>query len=649
MHASVVESIVADAHVEVLIPATDSTDAEDILKAPPRDTVFYDETLHCYVLFRPSQAPSAAKVTAAMLTDIASRGLDLHVVVSIGEIDEADSTVSAFLPAAPKAAPPAPPPAAHHLSAFPHRNRSATTGSPVPLKGSHASNSSNSAGYLASPARKRRTTSLKSGQVLLGPLDSQPLKKSPLSSAVTPTTEAKDEEILYSFVYDAVNGEQEPIVLPEQRCCLFPLRLPIAILKARSKDIGYSIIVRISLISKSTQQSPPTMREAVLCDPEDFDAPNLLAGLANDAYFNPEGIPVHRLPNHPKRPSLTPATPSPRVMQKCIPVQPILDITINIVDAGLDSMLMSLALENNVGEDSEFCIESLNVNMTNAIISRVDETSVRSEPDELHLLYNVALLEDACKETPVESPTSPPGSAMTSRMASFASLGTVKSIGAVITPRIKRLLSISIKGTSSLAGSRGQVIGAKWFTQLLFGGDSESKTLLDVVPLYGRKNAMPKEIRILNEKEGDGLQLSFSIASQVYLRHIFTVQAFFVNRSTKTRNLNLIIPTKATPSDTSAPSLPRSLDSGINLHMEEEEFLRRYLEMEKREASLVCLEHSIQLSALHPNTCQTVNLHFVAIKGLVHTIEDIQLIDRDSGGVMHLRNVLEIHVLNANT
>lgn len=74
------------------------------------------------------------------------------------------------------------------------------------------------------------------------------------------------------------------------------------------------------------------------------------------------------------------------------------------------------------------------------------------------------------------------------------------------------------------------------------------------------------------------------------------------------------------------------------------EFYKRYADFEKMEASLVCLEGEVELRALHPNSCQTVNLHFIAIKGHLHTIEKIDLIDLDSQKLFHIPSILQIFV-----
>jgi hypothetical protein len=58
----------------------------------------------------------------------------------------------------------------------------------------------------------------------------------------------------------------------------------------------------------------------------------------------------------------------------------------------------------------------------------------------------------------------------------------------------------------------------------------------------------------------------------------------------------------------------------------------------------VKLIHLVSSSPLEPSTSQTVSIKFIAIKDALHTIDNIQLVDLDTGFVTNLRNVLEIYV-----
>ncbi|KAI9099967.1 TRAPP trafficking subunit Trs65-domain-containing protein [Phlyctochytrium arcticum] len=631
MHYSVVESLISDAHFDILFPATDSSEPLDILNAPQRPLGFYDELLSAYLLFRPSQASSAPKVTHDMMKDIAEHGLDIQLTAIIGDGNEighptsASSTTGGGLPA--------PPPALHHLNPFPHRNRAATTGPPVAARRGGKAPTPHAAGYLASPKQNRRGTGFKipsSGG------------RSPLSSSSVPLKDSPDfkpEDIIYSYTYVPDLSGREPIILSEQKCCLFPFQVPLAFTKARSREDAFATL-RISIVPKSTKRHF-SVEGPEMCDPEDFDTPNLLTGLADDPYFNANRLPTHSMTHHIKRLSSSQHLPSARIIVNGLVVRPVVNLTLSIVDAGLDNLLMSLALENKTSIPAQISIESVKADMTNAIISgttsaNADDLLLKSM-DEVNLLHNVTLLDETFRGVD-EGPFS--GSETPTRPLS----SSVPNLNGSKLSRIKRILSLVVKVRTNHPGARGQLITAKYFTQLLFGNNPESRTMLNVAPLYGRKTGTPKEIRIVSENVEKDLQVSFSVMSKVRLRQIFTVQAFFVNQSSRARHLSIIIPAKSErPEEEEIESL-RNADSAINLHMDDEDFLRTYYNMEKREASLVCLENTVQLSPLNHNTCQTVNLHFVAIKGMIHSIDMLQLADRESGQIMDLGKVLEVHI-----
>lgn len=155
----------------------------------------------------------------------------------------------------------------------------------------------------------------------------------------------------------------------------------------------------ISITPKTTKPEP-AMEEAAFCDHDEFDAPNLLADLAHgkrrvislsflyflshcfrlvDPYLNRERLPAHRPSQQTRRPSLSQALPVPRIIRKSIATQPILDVRVNIVDTGLDNILMSVELENNVSDNDRLSVEALSVEMTNAIISKADTQSHLNE------------------------------------------------------------------------------------------------------------------------------------------------------------------------------------------------------------------------------------------------------------------------------
>ena len=68
------------------------------------------------------------------------------------------------------------------------------------------------------------------------------------------------------------------------------------------------------------------------------------------------------------------------------------------------------------------------------------------------------------------------------------------------------------------------------------------------------------------------------------------------------------------------------------------------MEYEKREASIVCLKNQVVVPPLFSGSCQIANLHFIPIKGNLHTIEAIQLVDVETREVTTAYDVLRVYI-----
>ncbi|KAI8592879.1 TRAPP trafficking subunit Trs65-domain-containing protein [Geranomyces variabilis] len=654
MHATLVSSIVDDAHFDIVFPATDADDPESILAAPARPNAFYDETLHCYLVFRPSQAVSATKVSAAMLAEIASRGLAVTVTAGIREVEPPLPATSANVAGIPSPLALAPPPAAHHHipvgSLAPGRHRAATTGAQAVGRKPLSVN----AGHLAvSPTLSRRTSSLKpSGRSPGGAASSSAdaLRKSnfpdrvktPVAGTPTPPHH-RDTEMVFSQSYGAGAGcgELEPLIPANGNLAIFPLRIPIAVGKPKSGLSSYDLNVSATITAKATQHDPVTADEA-LCDPDEFDSPNLLAGLSNDPFFNPDRLPKHSLPHHARKPSIVPYRIASREIEKALGLEPMATVRVGVTNLRPTVTLVSLMLETSSREDAVCHIDDLRVHMTHAVTAPVDDFQWKDEPlrfqEELHVVYSSTLLDVSPFD--VENAASPLKNQQSSAVTSLSSLDSLTS------PQIDRELTISLEGRCSMPGTRNQKIVSNWFLNAPSGADS--KVMVDGVPSYGKKhNVVTKEVEMLAEAEFSGFRLSFSVPGPVYVRKVFTAQLFLINRTDQIWYITVVVPSKEPSARNMFPTAAEPAVSGSkipDLRAQEQDFLQRYTAMEQREASLVCLENNVELGPLRPNSCETVNLHFVALKGTSHVIEHIQLLDRKTGRVVDLRNVLEIQL-----
>ncbi|GBC09604.1 hypothetical protein RclHR1_00090038 [Rhizophagus clarus] len=161
---------------------------------------------------------------------------------------------------------------------------------------------------------------------------------------------------------------------------------------------------------------------------------------------------------------------------------------------------------------------------------------------------------------------------------------------------------------------------------------------------------------------GDGVVVSFLVTSKVFAGKVFTIHVFVVNRSKHVRRFTVMVPNKKRPNEKAIRNLVAaplgakviqndSMVSGngnqsnqLEPFLDESDFIKKYLETETPDADIVCLENNVRVGPLHPSTCESVALHFIAIKESLHMIELVQLVDNDTGFITNLRNVLEIHV-----
>ncbi|ORX95520.1 hypothetical protein K493DRAFT_314954 [Basidiobolus meristosporus CBS 931.73] len=149
----------------------------------------------------------------------------------------------------------------------------------------------------------------------------------------------------------------------------------------------------------------------------------------------------------------------------------------------------------------------------------------------------------------------------------------------------------------------------------------------------------------------NGVFISFTIPeTPIVARKFFSVELFFVNQSGATRNLTVVIPNRKflkSSSKSPRPNRPASdasTDSRVAPMMRAPDFLRRQVEHEKSQATMLCLESNVQLSPLQPSSCQKIQLHLITTTEHLHTLLPIQILDTDTGSITNLRDVLEFYV-----
>jgi len=405
----------------------------------------------------------------------------------------------------------------------------------------------------------------------------------------------------------------------------------------KEKRKSPSIILSASLVQKTSEgfKNSDIANNEEYCNAEIVTSPNHLEELWDETLNFPNSSKPLRLYEY-RRTSYTDSIYS-RTIQRSIALKPMIEVYLHSASIDTDEGILSVEIQCHSSNTSiPIELKQLNVDITNAVVTRYtsnnndDEFPVVLQPeDRLYLLYHTSLLEDNSKSSMV-------------------------GMGQAIQNNFKNGLHsvlISIQGTPIVDGVHNQVINSKFYSSMNFipGNISTGVGVEGIITQPGistTQRALEKFNSDDQEKlKNEGITISFSVTSAATFYKIFTIQLFIVNRSNKTRNFTVVIPSKLDEQKKKALYDNSKVTSKeVGLAMKSEEFLRRWAENEKLESSLICLENNINLGALYPNTCQNINLHFIAIRGQIHTLKLVQLTDNESNMVMNIRNALQICV-----
>ena len=259
-----------------------------------------------------------------------------------------------------------------------------------------------------------------------------------------------------------------------------------------------------------------------------------------DPYFEQNSVPIHRLPTSHNRHTIHLPSP-PRTVGRTIFVESTLSIRGYAVTTGPNTAMLSLGLENNVKEGVSFWINSVDVSIPNAVISAtpsveaVGESGIMQQTgagmphccalmewryfqfpallstvDELHMLYNVTLLDDATPAAPMA--LSQAKSAPTSRHGSLVSIGSFGSFTNLNFLGRKRNLQIAVRVKADTPGLRDQIISSEWFCDVDFGVGGTGAKGHDIVAKHGRKMDRRRGGKMEDEEQPDeeGVDIRFS-------------------------------------------------------------------------------------------------------------------------------------------
>ena len=118
------------------------------------------------------------------------------------------------------------------------------------------------------------------------------------------------------------------------------------------------------------------------------------------------------------------------------------------------------------------------------------------------------------------------------------------------------------------------------------------------------------------------------------------------NTGKRIRNLTVHIPSeRVLPPVPSSPPTPPNLfmDPKGTLMISYLDMIRAYQTESEAPATMICLESTIELNSIMPSSCRLVNLHFIVIQGMVHSLPDLYITDRDDDSRFLLRGTLQIY------
>ncbi|CAG8448199.1 2141_t:CDS:2 [Ambispora gerdemannii] len=535
---------------------------------------------------------------------------------------------------------------------------------------------------------------------------------SPLPTPMDKKTPKVDGTVIYSYVYNSKAKDREMLVISRNECwcCIAPLAVPVAYVKTRAQSPALALTTIVSqraqtLIQKDSDDSNPYSTD-------NFTTVNLFQGLSDGNLVFPtsrihaaESKRQNTYPNYPM-----PVRPQPikRTVRKVLPVKSALNVRMRTTSVSpLDNVLMmSVELENNTDAGSAFEVEAVKVEIASGIVTKYDWGIENNDKfpltlhpvDQVTFLYSITILEEAVapKNSPQSfPPPNPYASRASSRRSSIASVFSSSSTVAPTEDR-QRHVSIVVRGSPALDGVRSRSVESRWNCMLdlsnLRRRDDSMPPQIPGIPGYNQRLSMqynsmktptqaatpsrPASIFSPGAMTPTPTKGTFSAGGQRTFAGLPTIpdndvlsavgNGILAATSKKIADREtsdgVVVSFSEPPNKRALKHLPPLPSGGklphpealghghstIEAFMEEAEFLKRYLEFETNEADIICLENNVRIGPLNPSTCESVSLHFIAIRESLHVIDLVQLVDNDTGFITNLRNVLEIYVGKGN-
>ncbi|KAJ3215143.1 hypothetical protein HDU67_000771 [Dinochytrium kinnereticum] len=718
------DDLFSNCEVEILLPATNSSDPVDICNAGRRSFAVFDEILHFYLLLKPSPQSQTAhgrslkddlealattdldiQVSATLIsvpsagnakvdTEIATKGDNRQQsrpgsITNIAQTSGGSTLISSPNDIGPSTTSMNPPPTAYS----PTRPR-AISSAPTQQGASPLQHGA------TSPPVHRRSTSLRHSESA-GPSFATTKSLSEAgqydggyrSDSFGAGSRVANEDVIYSYAYNPALEQQRPIIVNDGASggstapfCLFPLRLPVDISKARPSENSLRLLSVTVTIQQSIQGAIvggfAGSREE-FCDLDDFDYCNLFDALAEDPYFNPENFPVHRLPHQYRKQSMMKNMTPPKVLRVTIPVYPPLTLRVFLSRISPDCNLISLNVKNSLASNSpeassaNLVLHSVTMEVINGVILSEGKQKfpvVMSPLDETGFLFTSTLLEDATLPLNGGGALSPlsrssAGSKShhapdfhSSPSASFPLRASIMTKDRSSVANVSSL-SIVIESSPGLPGLQDQIISSRRhynldvlsyeqfqnFISPSRGIFTPRRVLGSTIEKNKINNLLDISFSGLNTFVNDSLTPVFPVhlvVEPVRIQEIFTVQVFVVNRSKSEQSLTLKIPRKLRGRDKgSDPIAAEGLDHILGLGSKD--MIHAYMMDDKHEAAIICVESSITFEKLLPGTCETAHFHLIAIKGKFHVVDVLQIIGNQEGEKVEMKGFIQIHVEEA--
>ncbi|CAH1765076.1 7283_t:CDS:10 [Entrophospora sp. SA101] len=483
----------------------------------------------------------------------------------------------------------------------------------------------------------------------------------------TKTIKAPEGTLIFYYNYNPKNKDKQMVVVQRNECwsCVVPLSVPVVYVKTHVQSPALSLGVFVRQKPKPVDSLNNKSDSDYYISSENYGLMNLLGGLKDDPTFESPSFnvsPKNLILNHNdiKRSSSSSSTFSnqstKRSVRKILSVKAALNVKMRTTSISpLDNMLMmSVELENNSETKNSFSIESINVHIVNGFIKRYewnpDDDSKENFPltlqpvDQTTFLYSITILENPIfpKFNPQYFPSPQPNSnnqlvrkfSITPPTNPY--LNNNPNSSYPVTEEKQRHLSITVKGCPIIDGKKNR--------------SSRSNTIF--LPTgVSTPTASKSSYNITNNKKNGIISKLKNIPENPGIRHNNhnNIDSRSINNNSHNNNhkeANDAIQNLTNSAlNSKISSLPLN-NTNVN-DIQSTNPIEPYMdetEHETSDADVICLENNVRIGPLNPSTCESVTLHFIAVKESLHSIELIQLVDDDTGFITNLRNVLDVYV-----